>query len=135
MKNGRGHGQGHGHERKKALSSLCPFIFRVRAPARAFARSSLLKMEALIMKCLNVLALFLVVVGALNWGLWGFFQFDVVAWIFKGNTTALSRLIYAIIGLAGLWSLKCFCRCCKAVCCDKKDGHGSSGNGGGCCKM
>jgi hypothetical protein len=40
-------------------------------------------------------------VGALNWGLVGFFRFDLVAWIF-GPMTLLSRLVYAIIGLAGL---------------------------------
>lgn len=68
-------------------------------------------------KLINVLAYILVVVGALNWGLWGFFQFDLVAWLFGGNTTMLSRLIYGIIGLAGLWSLGCFGRCCKAMCC------------------
>ncbi len=88
------------------------------------------------MKFLNVLALLLVVLGALNWGLWGFFQFDVVAWLLNGNTTAMSRLVYAIIGLAGLWSFKCFGKCCKAICCCKKEGEGPSGStGGGCCKM
>jgi len=40
-------------------------------------------------------------IGALNWGLVGFFRFDFVAWIF-GPMTILSRLVYAIIGLAAL---------------------------------
>lgn len=65
---------------------------------------------------INVVAYILVIIGALNWGLWGFFQFDVVAWLFGGNTTALSRVIYAVIGLAGLWSLGCLGKCCKAMC-------------------
>lgn len=87
----------------------------------------------------NGIALALVVIGALNWGLWGFFQFDLVAWLCKGNTNALSRLIYAIIGLAGVWSLGLLCRCCKACCSsscstDKHEKKGK-GSGGGCCKM
>ena len=68
-------------------------------------------------KFLGGLSFILVIIGALNWGLWGFFQFDVVAWLFNGNTTGLSRVIYAIIGLAGLWVLGCSGRCCKAICC------------------
>jgi len=78
---------------------------------------------------ISILAYLLVIVGALNWGLWGFFQFDVVAWLFGGNTTMLSRLIYAIIGLAGVWSLGCIGSCCKSTksgsssCCDDKKDH------------
>lgn len=89
------------------------------------------------MKALNYLALFLIIIGALNWGLWGFFQFDLVAWLFGGNTTGLSRLVYAVVGLAGVWSLgflcKCRCMCsnCSCKCHQSKD----KGNGGGCCKM
>lgn len=82
------------------------------------------------MKVLNFIALLLIVIGALNWGLWGFFQFDFVAWLFNGNTTVLSRIVYAIIGLAGVWSLGFFGKC-KAICgCSSK---GKSGGGGGCC--
>ncbi len=84
---------------------------------------------------LNVVALVLVLIGAINWGLWGFFQFDLVAWLFKGNTTALSRLIYAIVGLAGVWSLRLLCMC-KTLCCCSSESKGSGkGTGGGCCKM
>lgn len=88
------------------------------------------------MKCLNFLALILIIVGALNWGLWGFFQFDFVAWIASGNTTWLARLIYAVIGLAGVWSLgflskcKCMCSGCSCGC-----GCGKKGSSGGSCKM
>ncbi len=94
------------------------------------------------MKCLNVFAFFLVIIGALNWGLWGFFQFDFVAWLFHGNTTWLSRLVYAIVGLAGLWSLRmipaCMKLCCSTSSCstDKSDkSKEGKGGGGGCCKM
>jgi len=88
------------------------------------------------MKCINVLACILVIIGALNWGLWGFFQFDFVAWFSHGNTTWLARLVYAIIGLAGLWSLRFIPRC-KHMCCDMEKccSDKNKGNGGGCCKM
>jgi uncharacterized protein len=88
-------------------------------------------------KCLSFLALVLVVLGALNWGLWGFFQFDLVAWLFHGNTNALSRLVYSIIGLAGVWALSFFCKC-KAICgcCSSSEkGPSDKSAGGGCCKM
>ena len=64
------------------------------------------------MKALRYIALTLVIIGALNWGLVGFFKFDLVAWLFGGNTSALSRIIYALIGLSGLWSLRCYSKKC-----------------------
>lgn len=57
------------------------------------------------MKPLNLIAWTLVVVGALNWGLWGFFQFDLVAAIFGGQSAALSRIVYALVGVAGVYAL------------------------------
>ena len=51
------------------------------------------------------IALVLVIIGAINWGLIGFFQFDLVAAIFGGQNAAFSRLIYALVGLAGLASI------------------------------
>jgi len=51
------------------------------------------------------LALILVIVGALNWGLVGIFSFDLVAWICGGSTTWLARIIFAVVGLAGLWCI------------------------------
>ena len=81
------------------------------------------------MKCKYTawVAMALTVIGALNWGLWGFFQFDLVASLFHGNTSAMSRVVYAIIGIAGLMSLKCLCRCkskcsCGCSCCKDKTG-------------
>ena len=50
------------------------------------------------------LALALVVIGALNWGLIGIFGFNLVSWIF-GSVTVLSRLVYILVGLGGIWSL------------------------------
>ena len=52
----------------------------------------------------------LIIIGALNWGLIGFFQYDLVAAIFGGQLTAVSRIIYAIVGLSGIWALTLFFR-------------------------
>ena len=54
------------------------------------------------MKSLDVLAAVLLVVGGLNWGLVGLFQFDLVATLF-GDATVLSRIVYSLVGLAGLF--------------------------------
>ncbi len=54
---------------------------------------------------LDTVSLILVIVGALNWLLVGLFQFDVVAWIFGGQAAVISRIIYTIIGAAGLWCI------------------------------
>ena len=48
------------------------------------------------------LALALVIIGAINWGLIGFFEFDLVASIFGGQTAAFSRVVYALVGISGL---------------------------------
>ena len=53
---------------------------------------------------MDILALVLSIVGCLNWGLVGIFQFDLVAWLF-GSGAWLSRIIYTVIGLAGLWCI------------------------------
>ncbi|MBS4534298.1 DUF378 domain-containing protein [Clostridium sp. D2Q-14] len=50
-------------------------------------------------------ALILVIIGALNWGLIALFQFDLVASLFGGQTTFLSRVVYGLVGLAGLYSI------------------------------
>jgi uncharacterized protein len=50
-------------------------------------------------------ALIFTIIGAINWGLIGFFQFDLVAAIFGGQGAALSRIIYGIVGIAGLINL------------------------------
>ena len=52
---------------------------------------------------LDRIALILVVIGALNWGSIGLFQFDIVAWAFGGQGAAVSRVIYTIVALAGIW--------------------------------
>lgn len=52
---------------------------------------------------MDMIALILAIIGCLNWGLVGIFQFDLVAWLFGGTGSLFSRLVYTIIGLAGLW--------------------------------
>ena len=51
------------------------------------------------------IALLLVIIGAINWGLIGMFQFDLVAYIFGGQGALISRVIYTLVGAAGLWSI------------------------------
>ena len=54
---------------------------------------------------MDTLALILAIVGAVNWGLVGFERFDLVAWVFGGQTASVSRIVYAEVGLAGLITL------------------------------
>lgn len=54
---------------------------------------------------MDTLALILSIVGSLNWGLVGIFKFDLVAWLFGGQGSVISRIIYTVIGLAGLWCI------------------------------
>lgn len=53
---------------------------------------------------MDTIALILSIIGCLNWGLVGIFQFDLVAWLF-GAGSLFSRIVYTIIGLAGLWCI------------------------------
>lgn len=56
------------------------------------------------MRALNTITLILVIIGGLNWGLVGLFDFDLVAAIF-GEMTPLSRIVYVLVGLSALWQL------------------------------
>lgn len=51
------------------------------------------------------LSLLLVIVGAVNWGLVGLFQFDLIAFLFGGQASLISRVLYTIVGAAGVWSI------------------------------
>lgn len=55
---------------------------------------------------MDTLSLVLVIIGALNWGLISLFQFDLVATIFGGQDALFSRIIYGLVGLAGLYCIK-----------------------------
>ena len=54
---------------------------------------------------LDRIALILMIIGALNWGSIGLFQFDAVAWMFGGQGAAISRVIYTLVALAGIWAI------------------------------
>lgn len=54
---------------------------------------------------LDRIALILVTIGALNWGSVGLFKFDLVAWLFGGQAAIMSRIVYVIIALAGIWCI------------------------------
>ncbi|MFZ5753303.1 MAG: DUF378 domain-containing protein [Bacillota bacterium] len=54
---------------------------------------------------MDTIALLLVIIGALNWGFIGLFNFDLVAALFGGQTSLLSRIVYSLVGLAGLYSI------------------------------
>ncbi len=57
------------------------------------------------MKVIDKIALVLIIIGAINWGLIGIFNFDLVAAIF-GDMTVLSRIVYGLVGVSGLWGIK-----------------------------
>ena len=57
---------------------------------------------------LDIIALILTIIGGINWGLIGIFQFDLVAWIFGGQDAILSRIIYTLVGIAALWCTSLF---------------------------
>ena len=52
---------------------------------------------------MDTIALILSIIGSLNWGLVGLFRFDLVAWLLGGQTSLLSRIVYTLVGIAGIW--------------------------------
>lgn len=54
---------------------------------------------------IDKISLALVIIGAINWGSIGLFQFDIVAWIFGGQGAIVSRIIYTLVALAGIWCI------------------------------
>ncbi len=57
------------------------------------------------MKIIDKIALILIIIGAINWGLIGLFRFNLVELIF-GDMTVLARIVYSLVGLSGLWGIK-----------------------------
>ncbi|MCC8015708.1 MAG: DUF378 domain-containing protein [Eubacterium sp.] len=55
-------------------------------------------------------ALTVIIIGAINWGLIGFFQFDLIAVLFGGMSSLISRIIYGLVGLCGLYALTIYSR-------------------------
>ncbi|MBP3697761.1 MAG: DUF378 domain-containing protein [Clostridia bacterium] len=64
---------------------------------------------------LDKISLALVIIGALNWGSIGLFQFDLVAWIFGGQGAILSRIVYTLVALAGIWCISLLFRDTEAA--------------------
>jgi hypothetical protein len=54
---------------------------------------------------MDKIALVLTIIGGINWGLVGIFKFDLVAYIFGGQTASVSRVIYTLVALASLWCI------------------------------
>ncbi|MBE6836191.1 MAG: DUF378 domain-containing protein [Clostridiales bacterium] len=54
---------------------------------------------------LDRISLILVIIGALNWGSIGLFRFDIVGWLFGGQGAIISRIIYTLVALAGIWCI------------------------------
>ncbi len=54
---------------------------------------------------IDKLSLILVIIGAINWGSIGLFQFDIVGWIFGGQDALVSRIIFTLVALAGVWCI------------------------------
>ncbi|MGN0367432.1 MAG: DUF378 domain-containing protein [Wujia sp.] len=63
------------------------------------------------MKILNAVCLTIAIIGAINWGLIGFFDFNLVSGLF-GDASAFTRVIYALVGLSGIYTISLYGRAC-----------------------
>lgn len=70
---------------------------------------------------LDIIALILLIIGGINWGSVGIFQFDIVAWLFQGDSTVISRIIYTLVGLAAIWCISLLFRDNDIL--DRKEGR------------
>lgn len=59
-------------------------------------------------KMMDKIALFILLIGGVNWGLVGLFGFDLVAWLFGGSGSVISRIIYIVVALSALWCISLF---------------------------
>ena len=57
---------------------------------------------------LDKIALFILLVGGINWGLVGLFGFDIIAWAFGGSASVMSRILYIVVALAAIWCISLF---------------------------
>ena len=76
-------------------------------------------------KVVKFIVVLLMVIGSLNWGLVGFFQYDLISDIFGGMSTGAARTVFALVGVAGLYGIAFLCRCCKCCKCGPSCGCGS----------
>ena len=68
------------------------------------------------------IALILAIAGAINWGSIGLFQFDIVGWIFGGQNAVISRIIFTIVALAGIWCISLLFRHNEILVSDREEG-------------
>lgn len=61
--------------------------------------------KELVIMIMDRIALILAIIGGINWGSVGLFRFDIVAWLFGGQTATVSRVVYTLVGLASLWCI------------------------------
>lgn len=59
---------------------------------------------------LDKIALWILLIGGINWGLVGIFRFDLIAWAFGGSDSVVSRILYILVALAAIWSISLFFR-------------------------
>lgn len=59
---------------------------------------------------MDKIALCVLLIGGLNWGLMGFFQFDLIAWAFGGSDNIISRVLYIVVALAAIWCISLYFR-------------------------
>jgi uncharacterized membrane protein YuzA (DUF378 family) len=71
--------------------------------------------ERTVMSAVDKIALTLLVIGGLNWGLVGIFSFDLVAWLFGGTGAILSRVVYILVALSAIWCISLLFKDTKAV--------------------
>ncbi len=59
---------------------------------------------------MDKIALWILLIGGINWGLVGIFRFDLIAWAFGGSDSVISRILYIIVALAAVWCISLFFR-------------------------
>ena len=59
---------------------------------------------------MDKIALWILLIGGLNWGLVGIFRFDLIAWAFGGSDSVISRILYIVVALAAVWCISLFFR-------------------------
>jgi hypothetical protein len=72
---------------------------------RRVIADNIIKIHKEVLLMLDKIALTLLIIGGLNWGCVGIFQFDLVAWLFGGQTGIISRIVYILVGLAAIWCI------------------------------
>ena len=80
-------------------------IFLNKKKKMEYTKIKITKKERKNMKVIDTIALILIIIGAINWGLIGLFNFNLVDTIF-GTMSIISRIIYILVGISGLWGIK-----------------------------